>query len=92
VNDKSRREYLQVIYARYRRADLQEKRPQSPFESARLKLRGLDREARHTVQDVDQAHGTQMTGRELMESGLLVSISERPGAVIISHKRTKPRG
>ena len=66
------------------------RRPQSPFESACLKLRGLDPEARYMVRDLDHPQGTQMMGRELTESGLLVSIRERPGAVIFTYKRTKP--
>jgi alpha-galactosidase len=66
------------------------RRPKSPFESARLKLRGLDPDARYTVRDVDQSQGTQKTGRELMENGLLVSIAERPGAVLITYSRTSP--
>jgi alpha-galactosidase len=65
------------------------RRPQSPFESARLKLRGLDPEARYMVRDLDQPQGTATTGRELTESGLLVSIKQRPGAVVITYRRTK---
>jgi alpha-galactosidase len=65
------------------------RRPQSPFESARLKLRGLDPEARYTVRDLDQPQGTQMAGRELTESGLLISIRQRPGAVVITYRRRK---
>jgi alpha-galactosidase len=63
------------------------RRPQSPFESARLKLRGLDPDAQYTVRDLDQPQGRQMSGRELTESGLLVSIREQPGAVIITYRR-----
>src|SRR5439155_1643560 len=65
------------------------RRPQSPFESARLRLRGLDPEARYTVRDLDQPQGTQMAGRELTESGLLISIRQRPGAVVITYRRRK---
>ncbi|HEV3275485.1 MAG TPA: alpha-galactosidase [Terriglobia bacterium] len=63
------------------------RRPQSPFESARLKLRGLDPDAHYTVRDLDQPQGREMDGRELTEGGLLVSIRERPGAVMITYKR-----
>jgi alpha-galactosidase len=64
------------------------RRPKSPFESARLKLRGLDPEAQYTLRDLDQPQETRMTGRGLMENGLLVSIRERPGAVIITYRQT----
>ncbi len=66
------------------------RRPQSPFESARLILHGLDKEARYTVRDLDQPQGTETTGRELTESGLLVSIKQRPGAATITYRRAKP--
>ena len=66
------------------------RRPQSPFESARLILHGLDKEARYTVRDLDQPQGTETTGRELTESGLLVSIKQRPGAAMITYRRAKP--
>ena len=34
----------------------------------------------------DQLDEVEMTGCELMESGLLVSITEQPGSAIISYK------
>ena len=67
------------------------RRPQSPFESARLKLYGLDEEARYAVRDLDQPLETETTGRELTESGLPVSIPQRPGAVMITYRRIKSR-
>jgi alpha-galactosidase len=66
------------------------RRPQSPFESARLELRGLDPEARYTVRDLDQPQVTETTGRELTENGLLVSIRQRPGAALITYSRSRP--
>ena len=65
------------------------RRPKSPFESARFKLRGLDLQARYTLLDLDEPQETQMTGKELMDSGLLVSIKERPGAALITYRRTE---
>jgi alpha-galactosidase len=67
------------------------RRPDSPFESARFKLRGLDAGAQYTVRDLDAPQETQMTGKELMDSGLLVSIKERPGAALITYRRTEAR-
>jgi len=42
------------------------------------------------VRDLDQPQGTEMTGRELTESGLLVSIKQRPGAALITYREIKP--
>jgi hypothetical protein len=38
---------------------------------------------------VDEPQETQITGKELMESGLLVSIKGRPGAALITYRRTE---
>jgi hypothetical protein len=56
------------------------------YESARFSLRGLIAEAAYTLNNFDQLDEVEMTGRELMESGLLVSITEQPGSAIISYK------
>jgi alpha-galactosidase len=64
----------------FRRAD-------SFYESARLKLRGLDPDARYALTRFDVEGATEMTGRELMEKGLAISIKDQPGAAIITYKR-----
>lgn len=63
------------------------RRSDSVYESARLKLSGLDADARYTVTDVDENTPTEITGRELTEKGLLVRIGARPGAAIVTYKR-----
>lgn len=65
------------------------RRPESPFESARFKLRGLDPQARYTLRNSDEPQETQMTGKELTDSGVLVSIKKRPGAALITYRRTE---
>jgi alpha-galactosidase len=64
-------------------------RPDCIYESARLKLRGLDPSATYQVRDLDQPRATKMTGREMMETGLLVRIPAQPGAVVIRYDRVK---
>ena len=64
----------------FRRAD-------SIYEAARLRLRGLDPDARYEVRDGDSETATQITGRELMESGLLVTLPDRPQAAVIMYHR-----
>jgi len=66
----------------FRRAD-------SFYESARLKLRGLDPKARYRVRDLDAPRAKEITGRELMEKGILVTIAAQPGAVVITYQRAK---
>jgi alpha-galactosidase len=63
------------------------RRPQCPFGNAVLKLHGLEPDAVYVVTNVDVAGTTEATGRELMEKGLAVSISETPGAVIVVYAR-----
>ena len=66
----------------FRRAD-------SIYESARLRLHGLDPDATYTVRDLDAARGTKLGGRELMEQGLLVALPQRPAAAVITYRRAK---
>ena len=63
------------------------RRPESPFETARFKLRGLDAKASYTVKDADYAVETTTSGAELMERGLSVTIKQCPGAAVVSYRR-----
>jgi hypothetical protein len=64
------------------------RRPSSNFEAARFNLHGLDTKADYTVTDIDHPDAARtVSGEELMKTGLLVTIPERPGAVIITYKR-----
>lgn len=56
--------------------------------SRRLKLRGLDPGARYRVRDFDSGALAEASGRDLMEEGALVEISERPGAAILVYERS----
>ncbi len=64
------------------------RRPESVYESARFRLRGLDADASYEVKDLDAPEVTRtFGGRELLEKGLPVAISERPGAVLITYRK-----
>jgi len=65
----------------FRRAD-------SPYESARFKLRGLDAAAQYTLTNLDHPGSLHATGRELMEAGLAVALKDRPGAAIITYRKS----
>ena len=63
------------------------RRPESPFETARFKLRGLDAKASYVVKDLDQATEATMSGAELMESGVPVAVKQCPGAALVAYRR-----
>jgi alpha-galactosidase len=65
------------------------RRAASFYESARFKLRGLDPDAKYEVNDLEHPAPATMTGRELMETGLLVALKDQPGAAVIVYKRAK---
>ncbi|MFN8492633.1 MAG: alpha-galactosidase [Caldilineaceae bacterium] len=50
-----------------------------------LHLRGLNPVALYIVADLDGKMATQATGAELMEQGLRVEITEKPGAMLITY-------
>jgi hypothetical protein len=41
------------------------------------------------VNDLEHPAPATMTGRELMETGLLVALKDQPGAAVIVYKRAK---
>ena len=66
------------------------RRPDSNFEAGRFKLRGLDPDARYVVSDLDRPDEARtLTGEELMKRGLLITIREQPGALVITYKQMK---
>ncbi len=68
------------------------RRAESVYESARLRLRGLDPDARYRWRDLDASRGKSVLGRELMDPGLLVGVDEQPGALLIAYERLTDRG
>ncbi len=56
-------------------------------ESIRVKLRGLEPDAVYTVTNLDVAGSTEMTGRELLDAGLAITVKDRPAAVVITYQR-----
>jgi alpha-galactosidase len=63
------------------------RREESVYESAQFKLRGLSPDANYTVRNIDSCGSEDITGVVLMEKGLVVSIPDRPGAVVITYKK-----
>lgn len=64
------------------------RRAESSYESARFRLRGLHPNAHYRVINFDTPNPNQeFTGRELSETGLLVSLTARPAAAVIAYQR-----
>ncbi len=57
------------------------RRPNSIYESARFRFRGLDPEARYSIS------GEVYTGKDLVETGLLVSLPNQPDSAMIVYKK-----
>ena len=51
--------------------------------------RYLDPAVRYVVTNLDVPGSTEMSGGELMEEGLLVSLTDRPGAAVITYRRSR---
>ncbi len=64
------------------------RRAESVYESARLKLRGLDPEARYLVRDLDAPRARTFAGHDLLDPGLRVNVNSQPGALVITYRRT----
>lgn len=63
------------------------RRPGSPFETARFRLRGLDANTTYLVKDMDGQAETSVSGADLMEKGLPVTIAQSPGAALVAYRR-----
>ena len=65
------------------------RRPDCPYVSAQYKLQALELDAVYIVSDLDTGKTRQMTGRELMSDGLTVTISDQPGAVLLTYEKVE---
>ena len=65
------------------------RRPDCPYVSAQYKLQALESDALYIVSDLDTDQPRQMTGRELMQDGLIITISQQPGAALITYKKVE---
>ena len=65
------------------------RRPKSDVTTMRFRLRGLDPESRYTVTNLDVEGSVRMTGRELLEQGLTITLEDCPMAAIITYRKLK---
>ncbi|MHB1038489.1 MAG: NPCBM/NEW2 domain-containing protein [Pirellulales bacterium] len=67
------------------------RRPKNEESTRTLRLAGLDLAAQYEVTDLDVQKPQRMSGRELLERGLPVTIPAKPGAAVILYKKVKSR-
>ncbi|HEY5912614.1 MAG TPA: alpha-galactosidase [Verrucomicrobiae bacterium] len=65
------------------------RRSDSVYESARFKLSGLDPGADYEVSNLDSGEAQTLSGRELSEKGLPVSVRNKPGDTLLTYTRHK---
>jgi alpha-galactosidase len=66
------------------------RRSESDYESARLKLRGLDGKTRYELTRFDSPERSEMDGDELMQKGLLIAIAKAPAACVVKYRSIAP--
>lgn len=59
------------------------RRPDSPYETARLPLRGIESGASYEVTNLDTKAAVTMSGEELMQKGIAVAMNTRPGSALL---------
>ena len=66
------------------------RRANSVYESARFKLHGLEAAALYLVTDLDTPEAKlQLSGRELMETGVGLTLTQQPSAKIVTYKKVR---
>lgn len=63
------------------------RREESPQDTMTLQLQGLDPTATYTIENLDGPPIASRTGKDLMEAGLQVQITEQPGAALIVYEK-----
>jgi len=68
------------------------RRAESIYETARVRLRGLDPAASYRFTDLDRpGEARTMGGADLMAAGLELAISDRPGSAVLTYEKTPGR-
>jgi alpha-galactosidase len=57
------------------------------YESARLHLRGLEAGVNYALTDLDSGQTRRIAGKELMETGLLITAPDHPRAPVITYRK-----
>ena len=65
------------------------RRPDCPYVSAQFKLYALESHAVYSVSDCDTGKTKHLTGRELKNDGLTITISDQPGAALFTYEKVE---
>ena len=63
------------------------RRPDSPYETARFKLRGLDASVSYRLTDIDSGKRSTGSGKNWLQSGLAVTVKGQPGSSLLVYER-----
>ncbi len=63
------------------------RRHESDYESARYRLLALDPEADYVVTAIDTGEQQSHSGRDLLDKGLLVTITDKPGTALLTYRK-----
>jgi hypothetical protein len=63
------------------------RRAECPEETLSLKLQGLDPNAKYEMENLDDAGKQTLSGKELMEQGLPVTVKDKPGAALFIYRK-----
>lgn len=63
------------------------RRPESPYESGRFPLRGLDEPATYRVTNLDTRAQTTHAGKALVRVGLETRVESQPGSALLLYER-----
>jgi alpha-galactosidase len=63
------------------------RRPECADSEMCFRLHGVERDSRYKVTNLDSGKSQLLTGRELIEKGLTVAISQQPGSAVLLYTR-----
>ena len=63
------------------------RRQDSVYEAVRFRLHELDPQARYSIRSLDEEADREVSGRELLQDGLLVTAAKQPCALVFIYKR-----
>jgi alpha-galactosidase len=63
------------------------RRPDSPYESARLVLRGLDEQAAYQISNLDTGEQITRPGKELLREGISIPLKSKPDSALLTYER-----
>jgi alpha-galactosidase len=63
------------------------RRSHSPYETARIRLEGLDASAQYTLANLDDSAAHEFSGKVLMDEGIEVQLKQTPDSALLTYKR-----